>query len=104
MFMALRKCKAWIESTMAMLGARITTYIKNKFGLNFRKIHRLSQLHCVHDDCENFVHSNAHNELFWCGECVYIPIVGLMELTMSTPSFGCKFCHAPPLCVINYNG
>ncbi len=82
----------------------ITTNIKNNFGLNFRKIRNLSQLHFVHDDCEKFVHSYTHNELFWCSECVYIPIVGLMELTTSIPSFECRFCHDPPLRVINYNG
>ncbi len=26
-----------------------------------------------------------------------------MALSPSTSSLGCKFCHAPPLCIIDYN-
>jgi hypothetical protein len=82
----------------------VTTNIKNNFGLNFRKTRSLSQLHCMHDDCENFVCSSAHNELFWCGECVHIPIIRQLKLTTSHMSFGYKFCHVLLLCVVNYNG
>ncbi len=29
----------------------ITTNIKNNFGLNFKKVHCLGHLQCLHDDC-----------------------------------------------------
>ncbi len=40
----------------------ITTTIKNNFG--FRKACCLGHLHCVQDDCENFVHPSFCNEIF----------------------------------------
>ncbi len=42
----------------------VTTNIKNSFGFNFKKAHRLGQLRCVQDDCENFVCFAFHNETF----------------------------------------
>ncbi len=63
----------------------------------------MGHLHCVQDDYENFVHPSFHNEIFWCGDCSDILVIGYMALCPSTSSLGCKFCHAPPLCVINYN-
>ncbi len=57
----------------------------------------------VQDDCENFVHFSFHNEIFWCGDYFHILVVGQMALSPSTSLRGCKFCHAPPLCVIDYN-
>jgi hypothetical protein len=34
----------------------------------------------------------------------YIPIISLITLTSSTYLLGCKFCHVPPHCIIDYNG
>jgi hypothetical protein len=33
-------------------------------------------LHCVQDDCENFVHFSFHNEIFWCTDYSHILVVG----------------------------
>jgi hypothetical protein len=52
------------------------TNIKNSFELNFKKTRWMGHLHYVQDDCDYFVHSGFRNEIFWCGECVHIPIVG----------------------------
>jgi hypothetical protein len=82
----------------------ITTNIKKKFGLSFRKAHCLGHLCCVQDDCEDFVLCASCNEIFWCGECTHILVVGQMVVSPSTSSLGCKFCHVPPLCVVNYSG
>ncbi len=42
----------------------IITNIKNSFRFNLRKVCFLGHLHCVQDDCENFVHFGSHNEIF----------------------------------------
>jgi len=54
----------------------ITTKIKNSFRLNFKKVRCLSHLHCVHDDYEKIVCFGFHNEIFYCGKCVHIPVIG----------------------------
>jgi hypothetical protein len=95
------KCKAWIENMMATLGARLSTNIKNNFGLNFKKARCMGHLQCLHDDFENFVRTNFCNEIFWCSECTHILVIGQMSLCPSTFSFACKFCHFPPLCVVD---
>ncbi len=51
---------------------------------------------------ENFVHIGSHNEIFWCGECTHIQVVGQMALSPFVSSFACKFCHSLPLCVADY--
>ncbi len=80
----------------------ITTNINNSFGLSFRKVHCLGHLRCLHDICENFVHTSSCNEIFWCSDCTHIPIMGHMTLSPYASSFACKFCHSPPLCVADY--
>jgi hypothetical protein len=70
----------------------VTTNIKKSFGLSFRKACCLGYLQCVQNECENFVHSTTHNETFWCGECIHIPILGQMTMIPSSSSLGCKFC------------
>jgi len=77
----------------------ITTNIKNKFGLNFRKVHCLGHLHCLQDDCEHFVRSTFCNETLWCGEHTHIPVVGQMIVFPSAFPLECKLCHLLPLCV-----
>jgi hypothetical protein len=64
----------------------------------------LGHLRFVQNDYEHFVHFAFHNEIFWCNECTYIPVVGQMAMLPSTSSLGCKLDHAPPLCVIDYSG
>jgi hypothetical protein len=54
----------------------ITTNIKNSSGLSFKKACYLGHLHCVQDDCENFVDPSFRNEIFWCGDYFHILIVG----------------------------
>jgi hypothetical protein len=54
---------------------------------------------CVQDDYNNFIHFGSCNQIFWCNECVHIPMVGQMQPISTTSSLGCKFCHVPPLCV-----
>jgi hypothetical protein len=82
----------------------ITTNIKKKIGLNFRKARCLGHLCCVQDECEHFVLCASRNEIFWCGECKHILVVGQLVVSPSTSSLGCKFCHVPPLCVVDYSG
>ncbi len=62
----------------------VITNIKNVFRFNFRKVRCLGHLQCVQDDCENFVHFAIHNERFWCGECIYIPVLGQMTMIPSS--------------------
>ncbi len=82
----------------------ITTNIKNCFGLSFKKARFLGHLHCMQDGCKHFVSFTSCDEIFWCGECTHIPIIGQMAMSPLASSFGCKFYHAPPLCVTNYKG
>jgi hypothetical protein len=79
----------------------IITNIKNSFGLSFKKARCLGQLRCLHDDYENFVSIGFHNEIFWCGECTHILVVGQMALFPSASSFACNFFHFLPLCVVD---
>jgi len=105
MLMACPKCKAWIERMMAMLGVRWSPLIlKIVLGLSFRKIHCLGHLHCVHDDCENFVRSACCNETFWCSDNVHILVVGKIQLILFTSLFGWKFCHVPPFYIAGCYG
>jgi len=82
----------------------ITTNIKNNFGFSFKKAHCLGHLCCVQDNYENFVHIASHNEMFWCSEYTHILVIGQITMSPSTLSFVCKFCHVPPICVMDYNG
>jgi hypothetical protein len=82
----------------------ITTNIKNSIGLNFTKTCCLGHMCCVQDDWNNFLCFGSYNQIFWCSECVHIPMVGQMQLISTTSSLGCKFCHVPPLCVVDYIG
>ncbi len=82
----------------------ITINIKNSFGFNFRKAHCFGHLCCVQDNCENFVHTAYCNEILWCSECTHILIISQITLFPSVSSLACKFYHAPPFCVIDYNG
>jgi hypothetical protein len=75
-----------------------------KGWLSFRKAHCLGHLCCVQDDCEHFVLCASCNEIFWCGECTHILVVGQMVVSPSTSSLGCKFCHVAPICVVDYSG
>ncbi len=58
----------------------------------------------MQDDCKNFMCSAIHNETFWCGECAHVPALGQMTIMFFILSLGCKLCHSPPLCVIDYGG
>jgi hypothetical protein len=96
MFMAIPKCKAWIERRMAMLGVRWSPLIlKIVLGLSFKKTCCLGNLHYVQDDYENFVRFVFYNETFWCGDNVHIPVVGKIQLILFVSLFGWNFCHAP---------
>jgi hypothetical protein len=44
-----------------------------------------------------------HNEIFWCGECVHILIIGQMALTPSASLLGCKF-YDVFFCIADYSG
>ncbi len=79
----------------------ITTKIKNKFGLNFKKARCLGHLHCVQDDYQHFVCSTSHNETFQCIECTHILVVGQMVVFPFASLLECKLCHVLPLCVTN---
>ncbi len=82
----------------------ITTNIKNNFGLNFMNACCMGHLHCMQDGYKHFICCAFRNEIFWCDECTHIPIVGQMVMSPYASSFGCKFYHAPPLCVVDYSG
>ncbi len=82
----------------------ITTNIKINFGLNFRKARCLGHLCYVQDDYEHFVLYASCKEIFWCGECTHILVVGQMVMFPSTSSLRCKFFHVPPFCVVDYSG
>jgi hypothetical protein len=56
------------------------------------------------DGCEHFVLYASRNEIFWCGECTHILVIGQMVMSPSTSSLRCKFCHVPPFCVVDYSG
>jgi hypothetical protein len=61
-------------------------------------------LHYVQDDCENFVCIVSCNEIFWCGECTHIPIIGQITPSPSISSIACKLCHVLPLYVTYRSG
>jgi hypothetical protein len=82
----------------------ITTNINNSFGLSFKKARCLGHLRCLANECEKFVRIIFRNEIFWCGECTHIPVMGEMALFSFASSFACKFYHFPLLCVANCLG
>ncbi len=82
----------------------ITTNTKNSFQLSSRKVRCLDHLQCLHDDCENFLHTGSCNEIFWCSECTHILIMVQMALSPFASSCACKFYHSPPLCVADCLG
>jgi hypothetical protein len=50
------------------------------------------------------VRSTFRNEIFWCSECVHIPILAQMIMIPSASSPGCKICDTPPFCVAGCSG